>query len=344
MQESTGNPLNMKKQNLELLYRVLIEKKSATRAEIVEATRVSVTTIRSLLEELTAKGHVVKASQDESTGGRRATRYRLDPAQNRVLALYYLDEEIVYRVCSLTGDALHESVVHKSVYESPQHLFALLDDVLATWHICAIGLGVPGVVDNSNYLNRRDLNTWDVHGIGTQIKQRYALPLVLENDLNAMAAGYAGQCEDAPAHLAYVQFNQGCVCAGFLSEGALLHGASRFAGELTDLPYGGETLISALQRDGSTENLLAVIAYTLQLLICVTNPAVVVLSGERLQTLAPASLLAPLHCMLDRQVPRLVQPELRFRAGFREDYLSGLTTLSIEQLIPEIVNQTGSEE
>ena len=67
MQENTGTPLNMKRKNLTLLYRALIALKSATRAEIAQWTQISITTVRSLLEELRRKGEVVELSQDQST-------------------------------------------------------------------------------------------------------------------------------------------------------------------------------------------------------------------------------------------------------------------------------------
>ena len=95
MQKNTDISLNVKRNNLTLLYRALIALKSATRAEIAQWTQIGITAVRSLLEELRRKGEVVELSQDQSTGGRRATRYALNPETNRILALYYLDYEII---------------------------------------------------------------------------------------------------------------------------------------------------------------------------------------------------------------------------------------------------------
>ena len=166
----------MKRNNLTLLYKALIDLKSATRAEIAQWTQIGITAVRSLLEELRRKGEVVELSQDQSTGGRRATRYALNPETNRILALYYLDYEIIYRVCSLTGEILHDGTEHKSVYQSTKHPDALIHHCIETRHVVAIGLGVPGIVDDCNYINRRDLNTWESHEISTQIKTPISFP------------------------------------------------------------------------------------------------------------------------------------------------------------------------
>ena len=49
--ETTGNPAQMKRMNIESVYRALIDYKAATRAEIAERTKISITTIRALMEE-----------------------------------------------------------------------------------------------------------------------------------------------------------------------------------------------------------------------------------------------------------------------------------------------------
>ena len=211
----------------------------------------ALTAVRSLLEELRRKGEVVELSQDQSTGDRRTTRYALNPETNRVLALYYLNYEIIYRGCTLTGEILHEGTEHKSVYQSTKHPDALIHHCIETRHVVAIGLGVPGIVDDCNYINRRDLNTWESHEISTQIKNTYQLPIVLENDLNAMAAGYAYRLADAEnADLVYLHVNQGCLCAGLIVAVHLLQGASRFAGEFSDMPFDASpTLPDVLKQD-----------------------------------------------------------------------------------------------
>ena len=128
------------------------------------------------MEELRRKGEVIELSQGQSTGGRRATRYTLNPETNRVLALYYLNYEIIYRGCTLTGEILHEGTEHKSVYQSTKHPDALIHHCIETRHVVAIDLSVPDNVDDCNYINRQDLNTWETHEIGTQIKTPISLP------------------------------------------------------------------------------------------------------------------------------------------------------------------------
>lgn len=344
MAETVGTPQNMKKQNVDLIFHALIDMGTATRSEIAAATEISVTTVRTLLDELLLSGDVIETSLDQSTGGRRATRYALNNNTNHILALYYLEEQIVYRVCSLAGEILYEGAEQKSVYESEQHLFDLVNSLAANWQISAIGLGVPGIVDNKNYINRLDLNTWDTHEIGAKLQNAYGLPIVLENDLNAMAAGYACLLGDAQVDMVYLQFNDSCVCAGLMAGGQIIRGAMRFAGEFSYIPYNSDkTLVDALHASTNQAQLLSVISHTLNILSCTTNPSLVVLGGERLQD-AGEDIIQAIQQYMDKEIPRRNQPEIVLRRDSREDYLLGLTQLSIEHSIETKLNHYGSDE
>ena len=74
---------------------------------------------------------------------------------------------------------------------------------------------------------------------------------MLKNDLNAMAAGYAYRLADAEnADLVYLHVNQGCLCAWLIVAVHLLQGASRFAGEFSDMPFdASHTLPDVLKQD-----------------------------------------------------------------------------------------------
>lgn len=74
------------------------------------------------------------------------------------------------------GEILHERTEHKSVYQSTKHPDVLIHHCIETRHVVAIDLGIPDIVDDCNYINRRDLNTWESHEIGTQIKTPISFP------------------------------------------------------------------------------------------------------------------------------------------------------------------------
>ena len=101
MLHQAGKPELIKKMNIELIYQTLIALGSATRGEIAEATHMSVTTVRSLLEELVTLGEIVESDLDASSGGRRPQRYILSPDRNRILVLYLEEDRLYFRVNKL---------------------------------------------------------------------------------------------------------------------------------------------------------------------------------------------------------------------------------------------------
>ena len=143
--ETTGNPAQMKRMNIESVYRALIDYKAATRAEIAERTKISITTIRALMEELRAKEEIIEASIDASSGGRRAIRYTLNPKKNQILSVFYTDNEVFYEIAALDGQIIQRNRIEKSVYESEQSLFDVIDTCLKQGEIRAIALGVPSM-------------------------------------------------------------------------------------------------------------------------------------------------------------------------------------------------------
>ena len=98
----SGKPELMKQMNMTLLYRALLSLGSATRVELADKTRISLTTVRALLEKLLQRGEVIGTEWEASSGGRRAQRYSLHPQRNWILSFYLAERALPYcvRGCS----------------------------------------------------------------------------------------------------------------------------------------------------------------------------------------------------------------------------------------------------
>ncbi len=101
--------------------------------------------------------------------------------------------------------------------------------------VAGIGIGVPGRVDSATGIVRLAVNLhWHEEAIGPEVYAAFGVPVFVENDARAAAAGlsWAG---DGNGHqiesMAYVSVGTG-IAAGLILDGRLYRGARGMAGEI----------------------------------------------------------------------------------------------------------------
>lgn len=326
----TGKPALMKQMNLSLIYDALIAMGTATRAEIAERTAISATTVRSLLEELLQTGELLEAALDASSGGRRAMRYALNPERNLALCFYYTAKQLSFRVTGPAGNTVAEGDRPFSG-EPMEEILRFAVEGRQKWDLRALSVGVPGIVENGKYYEGGGATPFIVNDIGERLEQRLGLPVVLENDLNCIALGfarrYAGTRPESlrGVNLIYMHLNWGCSGAGIIAEGKVVRGATRFAGEVGFLPLTTGNMLDALLK--SPAEAADAVARAVACLNCVTNPSLVVIGGERL-TDGSVDLDA-VRALARTYIPPGHVPEIAPGNNERNDYLTGLSQLAV---------------
>ncbi|WP_289097606.1 ROK family protein [uncultured Bifidobacterium sp.] len=127
---------------------------------------------------------------------------------------------------------------------------ALIDDVVALVgtltdalpadaHVCAIGIGTPGTVDEATG-NVRDIANLAIDQVplASAVHARCGLPTSVENDVNAAAVGAARLVEDgdtADETIAFLNLGTG-LAAGIIRDGVLDRGSSNTVGEIGHIP------------------------------------------------------------------------------------------------------------
>lgn len=340
MDQLTATPRLLKQANLSQIRKVIREKGTATRAEIVQETNISSTTVRSLLSEMLSDGEIDSIGYDESSGGRKALRYRLNPERHHGVAFCITDNQIHSLIVNICGEIVESSCLEVVDGDFEQAILSYLEDVTKRIEIKSIGIGVPGIVEGTSFWRvNKDDGTLYQSDIGEALAKRYGIPVILENDLNATIIGF-GRCymKEFPGemlenvNMAYLYFEKGCVSAGFIAGGQIIRGSNNYAGELGLVPFHGKTLDDWLSDDISDSQYIDIVVQTICWICGILNPQYLILGGPALRK----ECMGPIGDQLFGLLGTKMLAELLYSSDSWQDYHQGMAYLTAGKLFEEI--------
>lgn len=341
MDTLNGRPKLLKQANLSLIRKVITAEGTATRAEIARKTNISSTTVRSLLAEMLESGEIESLGFDESSGGRKAQRYGFKPDRYHGAAICLYDSEAYGLLVDVRGQILETTPLPMEDGMAEAAIFTFLDGLIPKREIRAIGVGAPGIVEGGCVL-RKEKHGDEFHktDLGHTLAQRYGLPVVLENDLNATAIGL-GRCYEhlfpgegpENTNMAYLHFEEGCVSAGFIAGGRIVRGWNNFAGELGLVPQEDERLLDEHMEQPLSDAQYTRLAVHLLGWICgILNPRYVALGGPSFRKGCLGAISEGLSALL----PKNMLAELLYSADHQHDYHSGMAYLTAAKMFDEV--------
>ncbi|MFU2318991.1 ROK family protein [Rahnella sp. PCH160] len=310
----------MKINNVVLVSQALKSLGSATKAEVAAQTGLSIATCGAVLNELRLTREVLALELDESRGGRPAQRYAYNPDYFSVLSLYAQGSDaaaqIIWSVNSATGVSLAQGEV-RFLPLGLETFYQQIAGLLADYpNIKAIGIGLPGVVVKG-CVATCDISAFAGVNVEQQLRARFGIYVQVDNDMNYTAYGfYRSSCAGETAPVAYIfKPDVPCLGCGMVINGRVLQGASQFAGEVSNLPF------KDLDKQPVAEEMANVIVS----LTAIINPATIALSGPKIS----AALLPELTERCQEHIPAQHMPTLIYRPSMRQDYLQGITELTL---------------
>ena len=222
---------------------------AVTRAELARRTGLARSTVAQRVDTLLAHELVYEAGDSASTGGRPPTVLAFNPRSGVVLAADFGATHSRLAVADLGGTPLREARLDIDIAEGPEavltqvqrHFADLLEhEGAAPGDVRGIGIGVPGPVEfaTGQLVNPPIMPGWNRFPIPEWFGERYAAPVLVDNDVNIMALGEHWSGWRDTEHLLFVKVGTGIGC-GIVAGRSIHRGAQGAAGDIGHITVRG---------------------------------------------------------------------------------------------------------
>ncbi|RXZ78418.1 ROK family transcriptional regulator [Paenibacillaceae bacterium] len=241
--KTTGDTMLIKKINTAIVLECVLKHAPLSRADISERTGLNKATVSSLVQDLIDSYLIVESGMGKSSGGRKPVMLLFNREAGHAVGIDLGVNYIRGVLTDLEGSIIEERLTSLTTVRA-EEVLPVLEQLIAELIACApsspygivgIGLGVPGIVDDSGTVLFAPNLKWDNLPLQDQLANRFGLPVVIDNEANAGAQGEqrygAGQ---GIANQIYVSVGIG-IGTGIILNKSLYKGTSGFSGELGHL-------------------------------------------------------------------------------------------------------------
>ncbi|MDB4866373.1 MAG: family transcriptional regulator [Cohnella sp.] len=239
----TGDQALIKRINTAIVLETILRGAPLSRAQISERSGLNKATVSSLVQDLIDGSLVREIGTGISSGGRKPVMLEFIANAGHTIGLDLGVNYIRGVLSDLRGSAIAERTLSLNRLEPEPviaELFRCIDALLSeappsSYGIAGIGVGVPGLVDESGSVLFAPNLKWRGVPLRRVLSDRYGLPVTIDNEANAGALGEqifgAGRRID---NLVYVSVGIG-IGTGLILHKNLYKGASGFSGEMGHL-------------------------------------------------------------------------------------------------------------
>jgi glucokinase-like ROK family protein len=240
-------PEFMRELNKALVLNLVRQERTISRTDIAQRTRLSRSTISTIVNELINEGWLVESGTGKSRGGRRPILLTFNYQAGYVLGIGAGATHLLALVTDLDAQIMAETERPFDTADGPEVGLAAMVSIgrdmlteagVDASRLLGIGVGVPGPVDHSRgaTISPPIMPGWSGVPVRDLLRQQlFGVPVYLENDANLGALGEqhygAGQDID---NLAYLKVATGVGC-GIIIGGQIYHGQTGAAGEIGHL-------------------------------------------------------------------------------------------------------------
>ncbi len=319
---------SLKKINLEKIRSSMKVKSPSSKSELANSTNLSFPTVTRLLDELCSIGEVQATGQTESTGGRNADLYMLNPDYSMFLLIRMEGKSIYWIIKNLQAETIDCDSFEftGSILERIDQLIVTLADKYP--HLKAIVIGIAAMVSNGTI--EETVLMEELKGIHLLLhfQNLTQIPVQLENDMNLLAYGQWYPCRERVHSSVCIYLGKCGFGAGIVLNGAVWKGHSSFAGELGYLPFlkDSNQILHAPER---YDDVLSYYVKIIQLYIILFNPSLITLYNN-------PSIDGKIHeirTLCNKLLPSHALAQIELSDHFAEDYEVGMFATAQQMIV-----------
>jgi predicted NBD/HSP70 family sugar kinase len=211
-----------------------------TRTQMNELTGWARVTVTSRLEQLLEGGFVVGDGVVAGARGRPAIRYRLDATRAILLVADIGASGMKLARVDLDGEIEETDDRRVEIGDGPDRVlgiarsaFTKLVDSAQGRPIWGVGMSLPGPVEfGAGVVVKPPIMTgWEGFPVRDVVSSWFAAPVLVDNDVNAMAVGEQSALLQGTSDLLVVKIGTGVGC-GIITDGHVVRGAQGAAGDI----------------------------------------------------------------------------------------------------------------
>ncbi len=235
-----------------------------SRTEVAARTQLALPTVSSITAELIEAGLLYERATGASTGGRPPVLLALNPRAGHVVGAKLTEERAILVLTDLEATILAYSEAPlpstdpQAIVETLATAVKALAAEANAQPLFGVGVGLAGVVDRSGALVRHATYFgWNNLAFGSLLEAQLDLPVVIDNDVNALTAAeqWFGAGRSVPSFMV-ISLGRG-VGMGMVLDGRLYRGATGGAGEFGHMTVDLNGPLCACGKRGCLEALVS---------------------------------------------------------------------------------------
>ncbi len=223
--------------NERLVLATIYDESIVSRADLARQTKLTRTTVSGVVDGLIESGLVREVGRGPSSGGKAPILLAIPDDARLLIGVDLGDRTFSAATVNLRGEILHRVEVPSEDADGAEAMelaLGLIQQVLAAarGRVLGIGIGAPGLVDTTDgTVIQAVKRSWRGLALGSQVAQRFGLPVYVANDSQAAALADHVFGSGRTSNSIVIKVGEG-LGAGLVLNGSLFQGDGFGAGEI----------------------------------------------------------------------------------------------------------------